>query len=208
MSLEGIISKRGDAPYVSRRDGSWLKCKCGMRQEFVIIGYTDPKGARTGFGALLLGYFDDRKRLTYAGRVGTGFDERMLVSMHRVLVSLEQSSPPTHEPPPARERRHAHWVKPRLVGEVRFSGWTRDGLLRHPAFVALRTDKPAAQIVREVPVPLQRVTTMSKSTPGNGSVSGVALSHPDKLLFKGREISKRDLAEYYESAARWMLPHV
>jgi bifunctional non-homologous end joining protein LigD len=149
--LEGIISKRADAPYVSRRDESWVKSKCEQRQELVIIGYTAPQGSRTYFGALLLGYHDADGRLLYAGRVGTGFDARLLRDVHGRLRKIEVDKPPTTTLPPARERRLATWVKPKLVAEVRFTGWTRDGMLRHPTFIALRSDKPASQVVRESP---------------------------------------------------------
>ena len=150
--LEGIISKRADAPYVPRRDDSWVKSKCEQRQELVIIGYTAPQGSRVGFGALLLGYHDEKKRLVYAGRVGTGFNADFLKDFHARLRKLEIKAPPTAALPPARERRLARWVKPKLVAEIRFTGWTRDGKLRHPTFIALRSDKPASQIVRESPV--------------------------------------------------------
>ena len=149
MGLEGIISKRADAPYVSRRDASWLKSKCEQRQEFVIIGYTDPQGGRVAFGSLLIGYHDSRGRLVYAGRVGTGFDDTKLRNLLKTMQTLAVDKSPTDLPPPRREIRHAHWIKPRLVAEIRFTGWTRDNVLRHPVFIALRSDKPASQIVRE-----------------------------------------------------------
>src|SRR4030095_4237770 len=135
MGLEGIISKRADAPYVSRREPTWRKSKCQQRQEFVVIGWTDPQGGRSGFGALLLGYHDDQKRLVYAGRVGTGFGDELLRDLHKQLKSLAIDKPPTDIDPPQREMRNAHWVKPQLVAEVRFTGWTPDGVLRHPALI-------------------------------------------------------------------------
>lgn len=188
LDLEGVVSKQIDAPYVSRRDASWVKSKCGHRQELVIIGHTDPRGARVGFGSLLLGYHDDKNRLVYAGRVGTGFDEKMLKKTLSRLHALGVDKPPTDIPPPARERHAAHWVKPQLVAEIRFTGWTRDGLLRHPVFVAFRSDKPAKQIVRETPA--------------------IRLTHPDKILFPDCGTTKQDLADYYQVAAQWMLPLV
>jgi bifunctional non-homologous end joining protein LigD len=141
---------RADAPYVSRRDESWVKSKCEQRQEFVIIGYTAPQGSRTGFGALLLGYHDDKRRLGYAARVGTGFNVQLLKELHLRLRRMEVKTSPTATLPPARERRLARWVKPKLVAEIRFTGWTRDGMLLHPTFIALRSDKPAGEVVREV----------------------------------------------------------
>jgi bifunctional non-homologous end joining protein LigD len=231
MGLEGIVSKRIDAPYLSRRDPSWLKSKCGQRQELVVIGYTDPQGSRTGFGSLLLGYYDRNKKLVYAGRVGTGFDERLLGSTFRRLKQLQQSDPPTDKPPPRREQRDAHWVKPELVAEIKFTAWTRDGVLRHPAFVAFRSDKPASQIVRESPMPRQKVKKIAsfdsrkspaaapaKSNrrpladvapkPDDDSLAGVTLTHPDKVLYPDTGTTKHDLADYYAAVQQWMLPHV
>jgi DNA ligase D-like protein (predicted ligase) len=146
---EGLIAKRGDAPYRSGRTRNWLKFKCENGQEFVIAGYTDPRGSRQGFGALLLGYYDADGRLTYAGKVGTGFDNRMLRQLHAALTQLEQPRPPFERGTwPA---RGVHWVQPRLVGQVAFTEWTTDGLLRHPRFQGLRPDKDAAEVVREMP---------------------------------------------------------
>ena len=217
MSLEGIVSKRTDAPYVSRRDPTWLKSKCGNRQEFIIIGYTDPQGARSGFGSLLLGYHDDKKRLVYAGRVGTGFDEARLKQLIGKLRDIDQDKPPTDVLPPVRERRAAHWVKPELVAEVRFSNWTRDGVLRHPAFIALRSDKPQSQIVREKPIAPEKIKTHangdgdrrrhSVSAPDD-QIAGVKLTHPDKILFADAQVTKQDIADYYQFVQLWMLPHV
>ena len=162
LSLEGIISKRVDAPYTSRRDGSWVKSKCGQSQELVVIGFTEGQGKRSGFGALLLGYYDDQKRLVYAGRVGTGFDESQLLDLHHQLKRLEISAPPTANSPTARQRRAAHWVSPKLVAIIQFTGWTRGGLLRHPVFISLRSDKPASQVVREKPMSPAQIKSKSK----------------------------------------------
>jgi bifunctional non-homologous end joining protein LigD len=162
LGLEGVVSKRVDSPYVSRRDASWVKSKCGMRQEFVIVGYSDPQGSRKGFGSLLLGYHDKKNGLQFAGRVGTGFNDQMLSKTEKQLRGLQTDSLPLESPPPARERRGAHWIKPELVAEVKFTGWTRDGMLRHPVFVAFRTDKPASEVVRETPVKLGSRRNLSK----------------------------------------------
>jgi bifunctional non-homologous end joining protein LigD len=146
---EGLIAKRADAPYRSGRARDWLKFKCEAGQEFVIGGYTDPRGSRTGFGALLLGYYDTEGRLVYAGKVGTGFDQRLLDSLHEQMVRIERDQPAFDRG--KLPRSGVHWLKPRLVGEVGFSEWTDDGLLRHPRFQGLRRDKSATEVVRETP---------------------------------------------------------
>jgi DNA ligase D-like protein (predicted ligase) len=144
---EGVIAKRADSSYVHVRSRDWLKFKCSNEQEFVIGGYTDPQGSRTGFGALLVGYYD-RRGLRYAGKVGTGYNERTLTDMSRRLRGLARQTSPFAED----VREHsAHWVKPDLVAQVGFTEWTRDGKLRHPRFLGLRRDKPAHRVVRERP---------------------------------------------------------
>ena len=137
------------APYRAGRTRDWLKFKCEAGQEFVIGGFTDPRGSRTGFGALLLGYYDPARHLIYAGKVGTGFSQQMLERLHATLAGLEQDRPPFDrgELP----RSGVHWVQPRLVAEVGFSEWTTAGELRHPRFQGLRDDKDPADVVRETP---------------------------------------------------------
>ena len=147
---EGLIAKRVNAPYRVGRTRDWLKFKCESGQEFVIGGFTDPKGSRSGFGALLLGYYDPDGRLVYAGKVGTGFNTRALLSLHDTLAALERDTPAFDRG--ALPRSKVHWVEPRLVGQVGFSEWTRDGQLRHPRFQGLRQDKDPSEVVRETPV--------------------------------------------------------
>ncbi len=144
---EGIIAKDAGGRYVHGRSRRWLKFKCGNRQELVIGGYTEPSGSRQGFGALLLGYYDDGA-LRYAGRVGTGFDDAMLEDLHERLNSMTRRSCPFADCAEA-SGRGVHWVTPRLVGEVGFTEWTDDGRLRHPRFLGLREDKRAKDVVRE-----------------------------------------------------------
>ncbi|MEW2521678.1 non-homologous end-joining DNA ligase [Actinacidiphila alni] len=144
---EGLIAKRASGPYEPRRSGAWLKLKCGLGQEFVIGGFTEPAGARIGFGALLLGYYEGT-RLRYAGKVGTGYDDRTLRELRERLDGLETGRSPFVDT--VRERA-PHWAEPRLVAEVGFSQWTRDGMLRHPRFLGLRDDKRPADVVREIP---------------------------------------------------------
>ncbi|HEX6511774.1 MAG TPA: non-homologous end-joining DNA ligase [Chloroflexota bacterium] len=142
---EGLIAKRADSPYVSKRSTDWLKFKCSAQQELVVGGFTDPQRSRVGFGALLLGYYQDG-RLRYAGKVGTGYDTRTLLDLRERLGRLEIDRPAFAEP--VRERG-AHWVRPELVAEVAFTEWTGDGKLRHPRFLGLRRDKPPQEVVRE-----------------------------------------------------------
>jgi DNA ligase D-like protein (predicted ligase) len=152
---EGVIAKRADATYRSGRSRDWLKFKCENAQEFVIGGYTDPQGSRPGLGALLLGYYDPGGVLAYAGKVGTGFDQRTLRRIRAALAPLELDRPAFGRgqlPSP----RGVHWVEPRLVGQVAFTEWTRDGQLRHPRFQGLRDDKDPADVVREIPAGDQR----------------------------------------------------
>jgi bifunctional non-homologous end joining protein LigD len=142
---EGLIAKRADSVYRHSRSRDWLKFKCGNRQEFVIGGYTDPKGSRVGFGALLVGYYGDDS-LRYAGKVGTGYDARLLETLAGKLRGLERKTCPFAESP---REKGVHWVSPELVGEVGFSEWTRGGKLRHPRFLGLREDKSPRQVKRE-----------------------------------------------------------
>jgi len=153
---EGLIAKRADAPYRSGRTRDWLKFKCETSQELLICGYTDPKGSRTHFGALLLGYYDADGRLAYAGKVGTGFSEATLASLGRTLSEIERTEPPFDRDllprssdggPP---RSGVHWVEPTLVAQVGFTEWTEAGQLRHPRFLGLRRDKDPASVVREM----------------------------------------------------------
>ena len=143
---EGVVAKLAGAPYAGKRSSNWLKFKCSRDQEFVIVGYTTPKGSRIGLGALMLGYHDDGD-LVYAGKVGTGFDTATLRGLHEKLSRTEQQTPPVTRGP-ARQPS-VHWVRPTLVAQVAFSEWTRDGKLRHPRYVGLRTDKGPDEVVRE-----------------------------------------------------------
>jgi bifunctional non-homologous end joining protein LigD len=145
---EGVIAKRADAPYQSGRTGDWLKFKCENSQEFVIGGFTDPQGTRSGLGALLLGYYDGDGRLTYAGKVGTGFDEAALTSLRRTLGGMERDRPAFARGAPPRSS--VHWVEPKLVGQVAFTEWTGAGQLRHPRYLGLRRDKDPGSVTREV----------------------------------------------------------
>jgi bifunctional non-homologous end joining protein LigD len=141
-----VIAKNGDSTYVSRRTRDWLKFKCVKEQEFVIGGYTEPRGSRIGFGALLLGYYRGG-RLVYAGKVGTGFDRATLRRLRQKLSELTIPISPFEGD--SLPRSGVHWVKPRLVAQIAFTEWTREGKLRHPRFLGLRDDKKPEDVVRE-----------------------------------------------------------
>jgi bifunctional non-homologous end joining protein LigD len=151
FALEGIVSKRADLPYHSGRNKDWLKVKCLKRQEFAIVGFTDPEKSRVGFGALLLAVNDEKGELVFAGKVGTGFNDRTLRELRARMDKLEVPKPAFKNPPRGAEARRSHWLKPKLVGEVAFTEWTREGILRHPTFQGLREDKSPEEIVRENP---------------------------------------------------------
>ena len=187
--LEGIVSKRLDSRYLSGRTNDWTKSKCHLRQEFVIGGFTEEKGSRAGFGALLLGVNEGGK-LRYAGKVGTGFTRETLLDLRQRLGELET----TRNPFADRERvAGARWVKPRLVAEVKFAQWTQDRIVRAPVFQGLRDDKPAPQVVKERP---KKGAALAK------------LTSPEKVYWKQEGITKGDLARYYEAVSRWMMPHL
>jgi bifunctional non-homologous end joining protein LigD len=150
MGLEGIVCKRRDAVYRSGRTTTWLKAKCAARQEFVIGGFTDPGGSREHFGALLLGLFDHGD-LLYAGKCGSGFSEAGLSELHRKLRPLEQAQAAFRNPPRGADARGVHWLRPALVAEISFTGFTDDGRARHAIFQGLREDKPASEVKREKP---------------------------------------------------------
>jgi bifunctional non-homologous end joining protein LigD len=218
LQLEGLIGKRADAPYVESRSQSWIKLKCQQRQEFVIVGFTEPKGARNGLGALLLAVHDDQGKLSYAGRVGTGFDTRTLDDLRSQLDAVETARSPVAGDPRAKPTGSevVHWVKPELVCEVSFTEWTGDGSVRHAVFQGLRSDKPASAIVKEQPVPppaapadpAPRATKPASRGHAAPLVHGLKVSHPERVIDAASGITKLELVEYYEFVAPHILPHL
>jgi len=229
LQLEGIVSKRVDRPYISGRGGDWLKAKCLNRQEFVIGGYTPPSGSRRHFGALLVGYFDGQK-LLYAGRVGTGFSDDTLASLHAEFKQTPAKANPFANTELVGAPRGTQWLEPKLVAQVEFAGWTRDGLLRHASFQGLRADKRADEVNRETPRPAAKAKAPAapkssrKSSPPTVAKPpsetalqrtatevrelGVRLTSPEKVLYPEVGVSKLELAAYYLAIADWILPHV
>jgi len=206
-SLEGIISKKADRPYVSGRTTDWLKIKCLNSQEFVIGGFTNPAGSRTGFGALLVGT-EENGNLVYCGKVGTGFSDKTLKELRARLERLQQPKSPFSNPPKVAAMRNVHWVKPELVAQVEFTAWTRDGILRHPSFQGLRDDKKPSEVHRENPAGAPARSNRSGSGKQKFEVAGVNISNPDRVLYTEQGITKLELARYYETIADWALPHI
>ncbi|MGL6213489.1 DNA ligase D [Billgrantia desiderata] len=215
MGLEGIICKRADSRYQQKRSRDWLKVKCVSHEEFVVGGYTEPGGSRSGFGSLLMGAYG-KQGLIYAGRVGTGFSHRLLERLSATLQELEVKRSPFHGSVP--DSRAVHWVRPELVIEVEFTERTRDGRLRHPAFRGLREDRNPEEI-RMTPTKEMAAegTSTQDQTPNKPaarkrkdetSLLGVRLTSPDRVLFPEQGLTKLDLARFYEQIHEWVLPHL
>jgi bifunctional non-homologous end joining protein LigD len=212
LGLEGIIGKRRDAPYTSRRSGTWIKLKCGQRQEFVIGGYTDPQGSRSGFGSLLLGTYDKDGKLQYAGNVGSGFNAASLAELKSKMDRLTADKCPFV--PNKDIDRHAHWLTPTLVAEVAFGEWTHSGSIRHSVFKGLRKDKKASAITRELPAHMKdkEKPEMDTST-ANATVQGklpasLKVTNPDRVIDKQSGTTKISLVRYYALVGALMLPHL
>jgi bifunctional non-homologous end joining protein LigD len=196
---EGIVSKKASAPYRGTRTREWLKIKCIQRQEFVIVGWSE-SDKRLGFRSLLLATKEKRK-LTYAGKVGTGFNGKLIQELMERMRPLEVDKAPVEVP--RADRKGAHWIKPSLVAEINFSEFTDDGILRHPSFVALREDKPAKDVVKEVPQHLQTKKSKPKRSRGKKRAHasaedfGIEISSPERVIFPELGLTKKDLADYY-----------
>ncbi|MDB5748519.1 MAG: ligD [Massilia sp.] len=237
IGLEGVIGKRRDSRYVSRRSPEWIKLKCGQRQEFVIAGYTDPKGSRQGVGSLLLGTYDKEGVLRYAGNVGSGFNAESLRDVTAKLKALDTDASPF--PPRSVPGRKHHWVRPELIAEVSFSEWTNTGSVRHPVFQGLRTDKPAQGITREIAQSVEeidmqadaqtaarpekkaapkkagaRAGTVEAAASGEPAAPGVALpatlkiTNGDRVVDPKSGATKMDLVRFYAQVGDLMMEHL
>jgi bifunctional non-homologous end joining protein LigD len=193
LRLEGLIAKQADAVYQAGRTRTWLKLKCRLRQDFVIAGYTAPKGSRSGFGALVVGVYEKPRKLVYAGKVGTGFDEERLSTLLHKFSSLKTSESPLENPP---REKGITWLRPKLVAEVEFAERTNEGIIRQGSFMGLRQDMPAKAVGVEKAQTPPEVETQ------------IRITHPDRLIYPSLKFSKGDLARYYAEVADWMLPHV
>jgi bifunctional non-homologous end joining protein LigD len=202
LGLEGIVSKRIDLPYRGGRGDHWLKSKCMLRQEFVIIGYIPSTAAPGSVGALLLGYYKDEK-LHYAGRVGTGYSGAESRALRDALEKINASKPALANALPAGAEKGVRWAKPQLVCEVEFRAWSRDRLILNSSFKGLREDEPAADVILEMaPV------AAPEAEEAAADLAGVRLTHPERILWEEAGITKQGLAEFYSDIAEWILPHV
>ncbi len=201
LGLEGLIGKLGDSVYVAGRSRAWIKLKCRQRQDFVIGGYTAPGGSRSGFGALLVGTYDEQGKLRFAGKIGTGFDERLLSSLTRRLSSLKRPDSPFVDAP---REKGVTWVRPALVAEAAFTERTNEGILRQASFMGLREDMPAKNVHEERAVPPPKRQEVEQQN----TVLGVKITHPERLIWPELAIKKIDLARYVEEIGDWLLPHV
>jgi bifunctional non-homologous end joining protein LigD len=210
--LEGIIAKRAHAPYVAGRQKSWLKIKCSLRQEFIILGYSDVRTGGRALGALYLGY-KKNGALRYAGKVGTGFTMKSARELADRLSDMGVDRPVLSRAEAdglgAGEWKSAHWIKPSLLCEVAFTEWTDDGHIRHPSFQGLREDKEARNVKQEIPVKTAAgKSAVVKKKPERLVLAGVTITHPDRVISDEGRVTKGELAEYYAGVAPRILPQI
>lgn len=216
IGAEGLISKRRDSTYQHRRTKDWVKSKCGLEQEFVIGGFMPAKDYDKAVGALLLGYYKNKK-FTYAGKIGTGFTRKLAKDIYNQLIKLKTDKSPFPVQIP-RGRRGYVFVKPEMLCEISFLEWTPDGHIRHGSFKGLREDKNPKAVQEEIPLDVEEVeekpkrkkNVSKKAAKSSGSleIDGVTITHPEREVYPGTGITKGDVAEYYQSVAAHMLPYM
>jgi bifunctional non-homologous end joining protein LigD len=216
LGLEGIVSKRVDLPYKAGRGDHWLKARCTLRQEFVIVGYVPSTAAPGTVGALALGYYDDGK-LRYAGRVGTGYSGAESRVLRDKLEAINAPKPSFRNALPAGAEKGVRWARPELVCEVEFRGWSADAIIRQSSYKGLREDKPAQEVVLEAAPAQQDPRKSNDDKPRAGkadaatdaaTIAGVHLTHPERILWEETGLTKQGLAEFYADIADFILPHV
>ncbi|MGC4098038.1 MAG: DNA ligase D [Nitrospira sp.] len=209
IGAEGLVSKKKDSLYYGRRTADWVKSKCGLEQEFVIGGFMPAKDHTDAIGALLLGYYKDEK-FTYAGKVGTGYSRTLAKRIYQKLIPHKVMKSPFQEKV-GRGLRDYIFVKPELLCEIAFMEWTPDGHIRHASFKGLREDKNPKRVVEEIPKPIEQVTKGTRPRSASQhevAYRGVKITHPDRIVFPGANLTKGDVAEYYDTVAPLMLPFV
>lgn len=204
--LEGIIGKKISSPYQSRRSRDWVKIKASLGQEVVIGGFTAPQGSRQKFGALLVGVYNDQKELEYVGHVGGGFDRGLLHGIYDQLTAISQKKCPFKSPP--KPNTPVTWVKPKLICEVSFTEWTKDGHLRHPVFHGLREDKVPQTVKKEIPESVPKNAPVKPRKRKAASLEVLALTHLDKIYWPKEKYTKGDLLDYYQNIAPYILPYL
>jgi bifunctional non-homologous end joining protein LigD len=205
MGLEGLVAKRADSVYRGGRSPAWLKIRTERTGDFVVVGYTDPQGSRTGFGALQVADLVDGT-LTYAGRVGSGFTEAQLTEVHRALLEARRDTPACQGPLPAGD--DTAWVEPALVCEVRYKEWTEEGLLRQPVFLRFREDKLPEECDRLDRQGLAEPSLPDPEPEPPSPSREVRLSNLDKVFWPEEGYTKGDLIDYYRTIAPWLLPYL
>ncbi len=219
--LEGVISKLADGPYRSGRSNDWIKAKVHQNQEFVIVGYKDASHLKGAIGALVLGY-NEKGKLRYAGRSGTGYTAKVARDLWKKLQPLRRKAPAFGTIPEEERGRKGIWVEPKLVAEVNFAGFTAQGHVRHAAFKGLREDKYAKEVVQETPMPTKAKTSKAKkATPAkkpakraapaktaSATAGAVKFTHPERTYWTDPDITKQDLADYYTSVWDDIAPHL
>lgn len=198
-NLEGIIGKKKLSSYQSKRSRDWVKIKTHLAQEIIICGFTEPKGSRKKFGALIAGIYDENKKLKFAGHVGGGFNEKLLEEIFRKLQPLVQKKCPFEKEP--KVNMPVVFVKPKLIGEVSFSEWTKDGIMRQPIFKGLREDKAVSSITKETSKPVKEIAKKKTTT-------GLELTNLDKIYWPNEKFTKGDLLNYYKEVAPFIIPYL
>lgn len=210
LGVEGVVSKRVDSPYESRRTRSWLKAKCPRHMSVVVGGYSPPRGTRRHFGALLVGSYDEAGQLRYRGKVGSGFSEETLARLLPKLEALRREQPPFVDPPVRSEARGVQWVAPQLRIEVEYGELTSQGRIRQGRFQRLHEHAAQPENAAKQDDDPKPARKPPATTPANGPSANatVRLTHPDKLFYPELELSKRDVASYFMQVAEWILPHL
>jgi bifunctional non-homologous end joining protein LigD len=217
FGLEGIIAKRRKAPYRPGRSPDWLKLKTSKREDLIVVGFTEPEGARAGFGALLLAYHTPKGELVYAGRVGTGFSDKVLTGLRKRLEAIARKRAPV-KLPAGLSPKGIHWVAPALVVEIAFAAWTRERILRAASFVGPREDKAPEEVVLEpdsasgaaevAAMEQPQTSRAAVARDGSAMVGGVRITNAERLVYPERGILKQDVAQYYAAIAPFILPHI
>ncbi|MFN4140858.1 DNA ligase D [Aestuariivirga sp.] len=208
LGLEGIVSKKCDMPYVSGRGEHWVKSKCMLRQEFVVVGFLPASDRKNAVGSLVLGYYEEG-RLMHAGRAGTGYSVEESASLFKLLKPLAAEKPKFANSVSRPAARDVVWIAPKVVAEIEYRGRTADGLVRQAAYVGLREDKPAAEVVLEPdPGHIPHRESRARRAPSARAEPAFAFTHPERVLWPDAGVTKQDLGDYYSAIAGWVLPHV